>query len=81
MKREDILKTLSDIIDDKIGLMDELEEHNHFRNDLGFDSLDDIEVIMSCETEFDITINESHEEVQQIETVKQALDYLESIIN
>jgi acyl carrier protein len=46
----------------------------HFREDLEADSLDLVELIMEFEQEFGGEI--SDEEAQQIETVGQAVDYL-----
>lgn len=47
----------------------------HFREDLEADSLDLVELIMEFEQEFGGEI--SDEEAQQIETVGQAVDYLD----
>jgi acyl carrier protein len=46
-----------------------------FREDLGADSLDLVELIMAFEEEFGSTI--SDEEAQQITTVGSAVDYIE----
>ena len=50
-----------------------------FVNDLGADSLDTVELIMELEEEFDLTIPESAAE--QIQTVGQAIDFIESSNN
>jgi acyl carrier protein len=47
-----------------------------FTNDLGADSLDTVELIMEFEKEFDISIPD--EEAENIQTVGQAISYLES---
>lgn len=47
-----------------------------FTNDLGADSLDTVELIMEFEKEFDISIPD--EEAENIQTVGQAITYLES---
>ena len=47
-----------------------------FVNDLGADSLDTVELIMELEDTFDTTIPESAAE--QIQTVGQAIDFIES---
>lgn len=47
-----------------------------FVNDLGADSLDTVELIMELEEEFDLMIPESAAE--QIQTVGQAIDFIES---
>ena len=46
-----------------------------FVNDLGADSLDTVELIMELEEEFDMTIPEASAE--QIQTVGQAIDFIE----
>ena len=47
-----------------------------FVNDLGADSLDTVELIMELEEEFDLMIPESAAE--QIQTVGQAIDHIET---
>ncbi len=46
-----------------------------FIDDLGADSLDTVELIMSLEDEFDITIED--EDAEKLKTVGDALNYLE----
>jgi acyl carrier protein len=46
-----------------------------FVDDLGADSLDQVELIMAMEEEFGISI--SDEEAEKISTVKDAVDYIE----
>lgn len=46
-----------------------------FVDDLGADSLDQVELIMAMEEEFGISI--SDEEAEKIATVKDAIDYIE----
>ena len=47
-----------------------------FVNDLGADSLDTVELVMELEDEFDISIPD--EEAEKIQTVGQAVKYIES---
>lgn len=47
-----------------------------FVDDLGADSLDQVELIMALEEEFDISI--SDEEAEKIVTVQDAINYIES---
>ena len=47
-----------------------------FTNDLGADSLDTVELIMEFEREFDIQIPD--DQAEKIETVGQAVQYIES---
>jgi len=53
----------------------EIGRSSHFRNDLDADSLDLVELIMEFEKEFGGEIDD--EDVQKIETVGQAIDYIE----
>jgi acyl carrier protein len=46
-----------------------------FVDDLGADSLDQVELIMAMEEEFDISI--SDEEAEKIATVQDAIEYVE----
>ena len=52
----------------------EIRPDAEFINDLGADSLDIVELLMSLEDEFDIEI--SDEEAEQIMTVKDAVDFI-----
>ena len=49
-----------------------------FVDDLGADSLDQVELIMAMEEEFDISI--SDEEAEKIATVQNAIEYIEQNI-
>ncbi len=54
--------------------MEEIVPEASFVDDLGADSLDLVELIMSMEEEFDIEI--SDEEAENLVTVKDAMDYV-----
>ena len=72
----DTLEEIRDIIVDLLGVKpEEVTRDANFREDLGADSLDLVELIMEFEDTFGGTI--SDEEAQQIETVGQAVDYVE----
>ena len=49
-----------------------------FADDLGADSLDQVELIMAMEEEFDVSI--SDEEAEKIATVQDAIDYIKKAI-
>ena len=65
------------IIVEQLGV-DEAEVKNEasFVDDLGADSLDTVELIMEFEREFDIQIPD--DQAEKIETVGQAVQYIES---
>jgi acyl carrier protein len=72
-----IAEQVKKIIVDKLGV-DESEVTNEasFTNDLGADSLDTVELIMEFEKEFDVAIPD--EQAEKIQTVGQAIEFLES---
>ena len=47
-------------------------------DDLGADSLDQVELIMAMEEEFDVSI--SDEDAEKIGTVKDAIDYIKNAL-
>lgn len=72
----DTIDEIRGIIVDLLGVKpEEVTRDARFREDLGADSLDLVELIMEFEDRFGGTI--SDEEAQQIETVGQAVDYVE----
>lgn len=68
---------VTQIIVDKLGVDEsEISLDSSFTNDLGADSLDTVELIMEFEKTFDISIPD--EQAENIQTVGQAVSYLES---
>ena len=64
------------IIAEKLSVdLEEVVPEASFVDDLGADSLDLVELIMSMEEEFDTDI--SDEDAEQITTVKDAIDYID----
>jgi acyl carrier protein len=65
-----------EIVSEQMGVSkDQVTRETSFVNDLGADSLDTVELVMEFEEEFDITIPD--EEAEKIQTVGQAIDYIE----
>ena len=63
------------IVSDQLGKsVDEIESDSSFVDDLGADSLDTVELVMAFEEEFEIEIPD--EEAEGIQTVKNAVDYI-----
>ena len=58
---------------------DEVNNESSFIDDLGADSLDTVELVMSLEEEFDIEI--SDDEAENILTVQAAIDHINSNTN
>jgi acyl carrier protein len=72
MSIEDKIKK---IVAEKLSVdLDEVVPDASFVDDLGADSLDLVELIMSMEEEFDIEI--SDEQAEKLVTVKDVLDYV-----
>ena len=70
-------KKVIDIIIDKLGVeKNKVTLEANFINDLGADSLDQVELIMQLEEEFDLEI--SDEEAESLTTVNQVLNFLNS---
>jgi acyl carrier protein len=71
----DTFEKIRDIIVDLLGVKPEtVTLHAKFREDLGADSLDLVELIMEFEDQFGGTI--SDEDAQKITTVGQAVEYV-----
>ena len=72
---EDISSKVISIIVYKLGAEEsEVTPAASFKNDLGADSLDTVELIMEFEKEFNITIPD--EVAEHISTVQDAIDYI-----
>ena len=68
------------IVTKQLGLgEDEVNNESSFIDDLGADSLDTVELVMSLEEEFDIEI--SDDEAENILTVQAAIDHINSNTN
>ena len=73
----DIETRVKEIIVEQLGVDPaEVSPTASFINDLGADSLDTVELVMAFEEEFGIEIPD--EEAEKIQTVKDAVDYIES---
>jgi acyl carrier protein len=73
----EIAEKVKKIIVDRLGVDEaEVTLESSFTNDLGADSLDTVELIMEFEKEFDISIPD--EEAEKIQTVGQAVAYVEA---
>jgi acyl carrier protein len=66
-----------DIVAEQLGLdKEKVTPETSFVNDLGADSLDTVELVMELEEEFDITIPD--DAAEKIQTVGQAVQYIEN---
>jgi len=75
-----VLERVSKVIVDRLGVDEsEVKVEASFREDLGADSLDVVELVMELEDEFDMEI--SDEDAEKIATVGDAISYIESKIS
>lgn len=66
---------IKNIIAEQLGVSaNEIKAESKFADDLGADSLDEVELVMAIEDEFEIEI--SGGEANKIKTVQQAVDYV-----
>jgi acyl carrier protein len=73
---DEIRQKVVSLVAERMGVEeDQITDDTHFVNDLQSDSLDMAELVIDLEEAFDISI--SDEEAQQIETVGQAVAYIE----
>ena len=71
-----ILEKVKKLISEQLDVEEsEIELESSFQDDLEADSLDVVELVMAIEDEFDIEIPD--EEAEKLETVKDAVDYIE----
>ena len=77
MDRQKIKEKVISLIEHRTEVKD-ISENSRFKDDLIFDSLDEIEITMDFEEEFGIAIND--EEISRIYTVGEAIDFLEDRI-
>ncbi len=76
----DIETRVKNIIVDKLGVSEEeVVPEASFTSDLGADSLDSVELIMEFEKEFNISIPD--EDTEKIQTVGDAIKYIEERLN
>ena len=72
---EDIFAKVKDIVAEQLSVdADQVKPDASFQNDLNADSLDVVEMVMALEEAFDIEIPD--EAAEEIQTVKDAVDYI-----
>jgi acyl carrier protein len=54
--------------------VEQITPATHFRNDLNFDSLDEVEYAMAVEDEFKLTVND--EEAERFKTVEEVVEFV-----
>ena len=72
---EEVTRKVKKVIAEQLGLQEEeIKDEASFLNDLGADSLDIVEMVMTLEEEFNMEI--SDEEAEKIQTVGEAITYI-----
>ena len=75
-KVSDVGQRIIEIVAEQLGAdKAQIARETSFINDLGADSLDTVEIVMEIEDEFDIDVPQ--EDAEKIQTVGQAIDYVE----
>lgn len=73
----EVSERVIDIVAEQLGVEKEkVKPETSFVNDLGADSLDTVELVMELEEEFNINIPD--DAAEKIETVGQAIDFINS---
>jgi acyl carrier protein len=71
------MERVTEIVADQLGVdKEKITADTSFVNDLGADSLDTVELVMELEEEFDINIPD--DAAEKIQTVGQAVQYIEA---
>ncbi|MCH7320903.1 MULTISPECIES: acyl carrier protein [Solibacillus] len=75
-----VIERVTKVVVDRLGVDEsEVKLEASFRDDLGADSLDVVELVMELEDEFDMEI--SDEDAEKIATVGDAISYIESKVS
>ncbi len=75
MSSEEIFEQVRELIADQLGLEeDKITLDSDFIDDLNADSLDIVDLIVTLESEFDLSIPD--EEAQRLRTVEDAVDFI-----
>ena len=68
--------TVKKVVAEILDVSGDIDNNASFIDDLGADSLDTVELVMSLEEEFECEIPD--DEAEKITTVQQAIDYVEN---
>ena len=72
-----IIDKVKEIIADQLSVkVEDIKENTNIAEELGADSLDLVEILMSLEDEFGVSIPD--EAIPEIKTIKEIVDFIES---
>ena len=75
---KDTLKRVQKLVNEQLGIeIEQIKPESSFTADLGADSLDIVELVMSFEEEFVIEIDDNS--ASNIETVKQVVEFIDNL--
>jgi len=75
-----VLERVTNIVSEQLGVdTDKITSETSFVNDLGADSLDTVELVMELEEEFDVNIPD--DAAEKIQTVGQAVEFIDQNAN
>ena len=79
---DEVMKKVVDLVVEQLGVSEkDVKPESHFINDLGADSLDTVELMMSLEDAFkDINLSIPDDEAEKLTTVGLTVSYIESFI-
>lgn len=75
LTRQEVIDRLTKLVSEQLCAGD-ITSESRFREDLGADSLDAVELIISVEEDFDIEIPDDDDCENKIQTVGEAVDYI-----
>ena len=80
MDKKEIEEKVISVVAEKLSVpMEQVVPTAHFVNDLGADSLDQVELVMELEKTFDIQIED--DQAANLQTVGSVVEYLEGNLN
>ena len=81
MKREEIEAKVKEVLKQQLGVKDEqiADESKKLVEDLGADSLDQVELLMALEEVFEVDV--SDEDAEKLRTIKDIVDYADKVLN
>jgi len=78
MNRTELESKITELVARQVSLeIEDVKPNSDFIRELGFDSLDGVEITMGLEDEFGITI--PNEDAERLLTVKLVADYIEKV--
>ena len=81
MERKEIEKKVNDVLNDVLGIAySEIRDDAVLKDDLGADSLDEVEIIMGLEHEFGISIPDEKIHSNEIYSVKDVYNLVEGML-